>query len=137
MEILNIDKAIAFCYEKAENIKLKAEPQVFIDIAKQLEELKQYKNLEERGLLLKLPCKIGDTLYRIDTYDKTNVEITSFTVESISICKDGDILFKYDNYDGIICELKNIITDEPYLDYYRIFLIEEEANQALLNMKEG
>ena len=37
------NEAIAFCYKKAENIKMKAEPQTFIDIAKQLEELKQYR----------------------------------------------------------------------------------------------
>jgi len=28
-----------------------------------LEELKVYRNLEEQGLLIKLPCKVGDTLY--------------------------------------------------------------------------
>lgn len=34
-------------------------------LAKWLEELKEYKQLEEQGLLLKLPCKIGDTVYVI------------------------------------------------------------------------
>jgi hypothetical protein len=37
---MKIDEAIAFCHEKSKNIKLKAEPQVFIDIADWLEELK-------------------------------------------------------------------------------------------------
>ena len=40
---MTIDEAIKFCHEKSENIKLKAEPQVFIDIANMLEELKVYK----------------------------------------------------------------------------------------------
>ena len=31
-----------------------------------LEELKKYKDLEEKGLLLKLPCKVGDTVYEVD-----------------------------------------------------------------------
>ena len=35
-----IDSLIKFCNEKANNIKLKAEPQVFIEIAEALEELK-------------------------------------------------------------------------------------------------
>lgn len=31
-----------------------------------LEELKQYRDLEEQGLLLRLPCKVGDTVYYIE-----------------------------------------------------------------------
>ena len=37
--MLSIDEAIAFCYEKSNNIKLKAEPEVFIQLAAWLEEL--------------------------------------------------------------------------------------------------
>lgn len=40
---MTIDEAIAFCNEKASNIKLKAEPEVFIQIAERLEELKRFK----------------------------------------------------------------------------------------------
>lgn len=40
---MTIDEAIKFCHEKSENIKLKAEPQVFIDIAEWLELLKWYQ----------------------------------------------------------------------------------------------
>ena len=45
---MTIDEAIKFCYEKAKNIKLKAEPQVFIDIAELLEELKDYREHNEK-----------------------------------------------------------------------------------------
>lgn len=41
---MTIDEAIAFCYEKSSNIKLKAEPQVFIQLAEWLEELKFLKS---------------------------------------------------------------------------------------------
>lgn len=37
---MTIDEAITFCNEKAINIKLKAEPKVFIQLAEWLEELK-------------------------------------------------------------------------------------------------
>lgn len=40
---MTIDEAISFCEEKASNIKLKAEPQVFTQIAAWLEELKSYR----------------------------------------------------------------------------------------------
>ena len=39
-----IDGLIKFCNEKSKNIKLKAEPQVFVEIANKLEELKAIKS---------------------------------------------------------------------------------------------
>lgn len=39
-----IDGLIKFCDEKSKNIKLKAEPQVFVEIKQALEELKAYKS---------------------------------------------------------------------------------------------
>ena len=33
------------------------------DVAELLEELKSYKDLEEQGLLVRFPCKVGDTVY--------------------------------------------------------------------------
>lgn len=35
--------------------------------------LKQYEDLEEQGLLLRLPCKVGDTIYRINQYAKESI----------------------------------------------------------------
>ena len=100
------------------------------------EKLKAYEDAEEQGLLFRLPCKVGDTLYRIDT-DETieNVEIEEYTIENIVISNWGDILFKYDAYDGIICALENITKGTLYLGFYRIFLTKEEAEQALAEMK--
>ncbi len=37
-----------------------------LKILKLIERLKYYEDLEEQGLLLKLPCKAGDTLYAIE-----------------------------------------------------------------------
>ena len=108
-----------------------------IEFLEHIHKLAEYWLLEEQGLLLMLPCKVGDTLYRIDT-DKfiENTEIIPFTVEYIVICENGDIMFEYDDaYNGVICHLENIITDKPYLDYYRVFLTKEEAEAALEKMK--
>ena len=33
-----------------------------------LKELKEYRKMEEQGLILKLPCKVGDTLYDIQEF---------------------------------------------------------------------
>lgn len=38
-------------------------------LAEWLEELKEYRDLEEQGLLLKLPCPIGTTVWAIEKED--------------------------------------------------------------------
>ena len=40
-----------------------SEMKKILEIAKKL---KEYEDLEEQGLLLRLPCNVGDTLYRIN-----------------------------------------------------------------------
>ena len=52
-------KTYGTCYEDGELYWLK-------DVAELLEELKSYKEAEEQGLLVRLPCKVGDILFRIN-----------------------------------------------------------------------
>lgn len=102
-----------------------------------VQKLGQLEDLEEQGKLLKLLCKVGDKIYRIDTDEKIeNREIEIYDIDNIVILSDGAILLKYDAYDGVICELENIITDKPYLDFYRCFLNKEQAEAALKKMNE-
>lgn len=61
-----------------------------------LEKIEEYKNLEEQGLLLRLPCKVGDMIYQImftgfDKFKKPVYEIFEavvfkFTIDSIRVC---------------------------------------------------
>lgn len=37
------------------------------DVAELLEELKSYKEAEEQGLIVRLPCKVGDIVYADST----------------------------------------------------------------------
>lgn len=62
---MNLNEQIDFCKEKTKNIKLRTEPQTFIDIWQSLEELKCFRELAEQGLLLQLPCAPGTPVYRI------------------------------------------------------------------------
>lgn len=99
--------------------------------------LKEYEDLEEQRKLLKLPCTVGNRIYRIDTDEKIgNREIEFYDIDNIIILSDGTVLLKYDAYDGVICELENIVSDKPYLDFYRCFLMRPDAEQALAEMKE-
>lgn len=78
MERLTIDEIIRHCdrkvemYEKACDVKY-LETAVMGNgikeywehkqVAEYLKKLKEYEDLEEQGLLLRLPCKVGDVLY--------------------------------------------------------------------------
>ena len=45
---MTLDEQISFCEEKSKNIKLKAEPQTFVDIKNSIEKLKELRG-EENG----------------------------------------------------------------------------------------
>lgn len=101
-------------------------------IKRAIDKLAEYEDMEEQGRLVKLPCKVGDTLYRIDVDpNMTEHDIIPYQIDNIVLCDDGDVLFKYDSYDGVICGLKALTEGEPYLDYYKVFLTMSEAEQAL------
>lgn len=91
-----------------------------------LQELKEYRDLEEQGLLLKLPCKVGtNKLYYIDD-DKEIYRINGDEV-SIKRFPSGQIIYDYD-----CCEFS-------YEDFGKtVFLTKEEAEEKLkeLNISE-
>ena len=64
---MNINEQIDFCKEKTKNIKLRTEPQTFIDIWQSLEELKCFRELAKQGLLLQLPCAPGTPDRKVTT----------------------------------------------------------------------
>lgn len=70
-------------YMKANRIKCAEEHE---QLAEWLEELKSYKDLEEQGLLVRLPCKVGDTMY--DIVGKP-LRIVEHKVDAFHIDKKG------------------------------------------------
>lgn len=81
------------------------------------EKLKSYEDAEEQGLLLRLPCKVGDTVYTACSWG-----IESGVVGSIEIISDR--VFVNNIHGAMIGEAHNI------------FLTKEEAEQALKLMGE-
>ena len=84
---------------------------------KALRKLKEYEEAEEQGLLLRLPCKIGDTVYTACSWG-----IESGVVGSIEII--GDMIFVNNPYRAMIGQAHNI------------FLAKEEAEQVLTRMEK-
>ena len=78
--------------------------------------LAEYEDLEKQGKLLKLPCKVGDTVYTACSWG-----IESGVVGSIEIMQDR--IFINNIHGQMIGEAKNI------------FLTKEEAETALKEME--
>lgn len=52
-----------------------------------LKKLKAYEDAEEQGLLMRLPCKVGDTVYKLWHYDGKPYKIQQHVIRTLSeIC---------------------------------------------------
>ncbi len=80
-----------------------------------LEELKRYRDLEEQGRLLVLPCKVGDTVYEIleETVPNHYFYISEHKVQDVSVKA-----------------VKYADEWEPY-DYENLYFTREEAEAAM------
>lgn len=103
------------------------------DVAELLEELKSYKDLEEQGLLVRLPCKIGDTVYRVNAGAKQ--PIIPMTVSEIHfLCYKNERAVRFDAIG------KEDMGESCYRleDIGRIvFLTREEAEKKLEEMQNA
>lgn len=94
-------------------------------------ELKEYKDLEEQGLLVRLPCKVGDTVYRVNAGAKQ--PIIPMTVSEIHfLCYKNERAVRFDAIG------KEDMGESCYRleDIGKIvFLTREEAEKKLEEMK--
>lgn len=91
-----------------------------------LKELKEYKELESDGKLVKLPCKVGDILYYINGPYILDAEVIEFWIDE---CGVWNILTNvYQNRDTyeLQVNLENIGS--------KVFLTKEEAEEKLEKM---
>ena len=96
--------------------------------------LKNYKNLEKQGLLLRLPCKVGDTIYvngilgvgeaeeykviRVDYHSNLATKRSEFYIEALLVSNPENSIGFYDKEIG-----------------KTVFLTQEEAEQRLKEIK--
>ena len=96
-------------------------------IAQCLKKLQEYENLEEQGLLFRLPVKAGDIVYIISR----NNEIIPLNVHGIDIRKyDFTILAKNEKYCGY--SILSLFGKYESIDW---FLTQAEAEQKLKEME--
>lgn len=66
---------VAFTFD----LEVEATPQEMVKILRLAEKLKYYEDLEEQGRLIKLPCKVGDTVCDNDYGRPCAYTITAFS----------------------------------------------------------
>ena len=96
------------------------------EVRKCMKKLAEYEDLEEQGLLIKLPCKVGDTAYIVNRIAKT---IKESKIEEINVyIADG----------GVLIELFSEFLDfnNTYLGRM-VFLTREEAEKKLAELEGG
>ncbi len=103
-----------------------------------IDKLAEYEDLEERGRLIKLPCKVGDTVYCIfNRYTKCTFNNEEFDECSCQGC-EYDCDSKKENYvqemwayslDWIVTNLKNFSKT--------VFLTKAEAETKLKELRGG
>ena len=151
MERLTLDEAIKYIKEVVcKNRKNKEKntiviPNSFISsadcaekyeqVAKWLKELKSYKEAEEQGLLVRLPCKVGDKVWDNDFGHPESYEIKAFSYGYCDSYVEPDIedqiIFYYENYSG------SIAGAFPMSQFGKtVFLTREEAEKKLEEMKK-
>lgn len=109
---MNIDEAITHAREVASRmfddrvhcIKCAEEHE---QLAEWLTQLKEYQQLEEHGRLIKLPCKVGDTVWDNDYGRPCAYAITAFSFGECEeyICEPvttKEVVFYYANSSGSI-----------------------------------
>ena len=100
-----------------------------------IERLAEYEDLEEQGLLLRLPCKVGDTVWDNDYGKPCAYTITGFSFgtgedyidEPVSL---REVVCYYSNYSGSITGSFAVSEIGK-----TVFLTKEEAEQKLKEME--
>lgn len=97
--------------------------------------LKDYEDLEEQGLLLKIPCKIGDTIYVIPSKPMYDINIANGHEERNIIYEQivSGIVPSKEGYILYTCGNQNIVLGGEYKNTW--FLEKEEAKSALSELQ--
>lgn len=100
-----------------------------------IQKLAKYENLEEQGLLLQLPCKVGDTVYVIPSQVNYDLNILNKYTENNRVYAqvvDSVRMWRHEKYCLSTCEGLRIVRSESFGETW--FLTMEEAEKALAGL---
>lgn len=144
MERLTIDEIIEHCdrktemYEKACDVKYLETTTMnnpikeyweHKQVAECLRKLKDYEDLEEQGRLIKLPCKVGDIVYKPNSV--TLKEIVEIKIESMFITESNF------NISGRTTKMKYSFCCTPKDFGKTVFLTKSEVEAKMKRLRGG
>ena len=126
---------VAFTFD----LDVTCQPSEIRKILKIAEKLKEYEDLEEQGLLLRLACKIGSPLYRV--YKKPTKctaygeykDDYSYSCEGCEQECDSSYVWSIYKYEA---DIKTIVCLSNEIGK-TVFLTKEEAENKLKEMESG
>jgi hypothetical protein len=146
MEKLTIDEIIGHCERKTEQYERFYKREYFEttplisstikeywehrQVAEYLKKLKDYENLEEQGRLIKLPCKVGDTVYAIGFNNNKPIIYESVVLSVLITEKEIAFNVKVDEFE-INSQLKQSMFGKT------VFLTKSEAEAKLKELGGG
>lgn len=95
-----------------------------------IKKLGDYEDLEEQGRLLKLPCKVGDTVYAIGFNNNKPIIYESVVLSILITEKEIAFNVKVDEFE-INSQLKQSMFDKT------VFLTKSEAEAKLKELRGG
>lgn len=115
---------------------------------KVIDKLGQYEDAEEQGLLLRLPCKVGDKAYLIDKDENGHLKVYEGVWDSVAMAQRKNANFEvrghisYDVYDFFYDDgrtmLHGMYVGQETTKFGKVvFLTREEAEKALAAMQKG
>lgn len=99
------------------------------------EKLADYEDLEEQGLLLRLPCKVGDDIYVIP--NEVNYRINkSFGAKGLNaVCRQVVDHIEFNSYGYLVSTNEGMTVHRQEAFGETWFLTREEAEQKLKEME--
>lgn len=121
--------------EKRERLTKRAGWHKDIDLKDELgysyiyQRLAEWENAIDDGEIVRLPCKVGDTVYRITQSYRSTEKVTTYIIKEIIIDKKGV------SYLTVALKGAQSITCKVKLE--TVFITREEAEKKLKELKEN
>lgn len=107
-------------------------------VGKAIEKLADYEDAEEQGLLARLPCKVGATVWELCLCDDGNYKIFPMIVKTISEYGTLRQVKKDITIWNIYAESDYTYMYKSFADFGKtVFSTKEEAEKKLEEMKNG
>ena len=125
---------VAFTFD----LDVTCKPSEIKKILRIAEKLKEYEDLEEQGLLLRLPCKVGDTVYCIyERYTKCSENEQEFDEYSCQGCE----CLECDSHKELYVQSQKAYSLDWIVSNLNrfgktVFLMQAEAEQKLKEMED-